>query len=191
MTEFFTIDYNVAIAIAKPITFEQGRAFYLNPIAMFEGDATAPVKLAIVKSPDGIAPAQNATATDEMDTFKRLAPDGAGGTRWALPLEGSTTGLSGTASINDTLLNAGLWVVHFNGYRNSIAQRSGVAFLLNGAIIAQNMMTLDLSGTTTLNEISSSRWSVSGSGGSKTITAFNTYGGSSATAARMIAGRVA
>lgn len=191
MTEFFTIDYTVAIQIAKPITFEQGRAFYLNPIAMFEGDASAPVKLAIVKSPDGIAPAQNATATDETDTFKRLAPDGLGGTRWALPLEGSTTGLSGSTSINDTLLNSGLWVVHFHAYRNATAFRLGTAFLLNGSIIAQSMMTQDMSGVNTLHAISGSQFTVSGSGGSKTIHAPTTVGGAAYTANRMIAGRVA
>src|SRR4051812_41272788 len=97
LVSFFTIDWSVAIAIAKPIPFEHGRAFYLNPIAIAQGDVDAPVKVAIAKSPDGIAAAQTAVATDETDTFKRLAPDGTGGVRWALPLEGGTLALSAGA----------------------------------------------------------------------------------------------
>lgn len=182
--EFFTIDYTLAIQIAKPITFEHGRAFYNNPIALFQGDPTAPEKLWIAKG------GQNATATDETDTFKRLAPDGAGGTRWALPLEGSTTGLASSADhITDTLLNAGLWYVGFHNYRQAPGSiRFGHCFLLNGAILTQSMMTYDdSSGTSTV--ISSSQFAVSGSGASKTITATDIAG--TGTGRRMTAARMA
>jgi hypothetical protein len=195
LVSFFTIDWSTAIAIAKPITFEHGRAFYLNPIAIAQGDVDAPVKIAIVKSPDGVAAAQNATATDEMDTFKRLAPDGAGGTRWALPLEGSTTGLGANDNeITDTLLNAGLWFVQYQAYAVSgvavIATKTGTAFLLNGAILTQSSMVTSTNSGTVAQSVASTGFSVSGSGASKKITCTRipTAG---TTDERMIAARMA
>lgn len=181
--DFFTIDYSVAIQIAKPITFEHGRAFYNNPIALMQGDPTAPEKLWIDKG------GQNATATDEDDTFKRLAPDGVGGTRWALPLEGSTTGLASNADhLTDALLNAGLWYVGFHNYRQSpSAIRFGHCFLLNGAILTQSMLTYDDASAVAILT-SSSQFAVSGSGAGKTITATDITGtgtGRRITAARM------
>lgn len=124
LVSFFTIDYSTAIQIAKPITFEQGRAFYLNPIAIAQGDVDAPVKVAIAKSPDGIAPEQTAIATDEMDTSMVLRPDGAGGVHW-------TQGAPYSYRYAMTLITAGMGgVTRFLGYSNSGTsyQNSGITY---------------------------------------------------------------
>lgn len=194
LVSFFTIDWSLAIAIAKPITFEQGRAFYLNPIALFQGDVDAPVKLHIAKSPDGIAAAQTAVATDEVDTFKRLAPDGSGGVRWALPLEGGTIALAASADhITSTFLNEGLWLVNYHSYSASAGFSGtslgwGSASILNGTIIAQSYLAAS---SATGTYPSSSKFSVSGSGASKTITLNHTSDSEpSSCPRRMIATRV-
>jgi hypothetical protein len=75
MTDFFEIDFLTAIAIKKPITFEHGRAYYNNPIAIAEGAPGAP-RIAI--DVDG----KTAIATDETDEDRVLRPDGLGGVQW-------------------------------------------------------------------------------------------------------------
>lgn len=54
---------------------------YDNLLAAFEGDATSPVKLAL--GYDSGAGTAYAAETDETDTLKCLAPDGAGSVEWS------------------------------------------------------------------------------------------------------------
>lgn len=133
-------------------------AYPHTPLSDADLTAKKPITQAMMRRlrDDGWCKIDDAAVTQETDTTKRLAPDGAGGTAWAAAAAGATSqdaydAHTGTdADVSITIPGSGICTAHFAAVPGNGAAPNpgavGVMKFINGALVLSQWTFYDSSG---------------------------------------------